>query len=148
MNSSIVPDLPARKKIAALLDAADAKRALDRGVDGIVASNHGGRQLEDAPSSLERLPEIADAANGRMHVFMDGGVRRGSDIAKALALGARAVLLGRAPRKRWPARRAMRACPSCCPPLPRRCSKTCARRATAKCGCSSTCSAIAASPKT
>jgi (S)-mandelate dehydrogenase len=62
-----------------------------------VVSNHGGRQLESAPSSLERLPEIVDVAGERMHVFIDGGVRRGSDMAKALALGAKAVLLGRAP---------------------------------------------------
>jgi (S)-mandelate dehydrogenase len=83
--------------VKGLLDADDARRALQHGVDGVVVSNHGGRQLASAPSSLERLPQIADAAAGRMQVFVDGGVRRGSDIAKALALGANAVLLGRAP---------------------------------------------------
>jgi (S)-mandelate dehydrogenase len=83
--------------VKGLLDADDARRALQHGVDGIVVSNHGGRQLASAPSPLERLPQIVDAAGDRMHVFIDGGVRRGSDIAKALALGAKAVLLGRAP---------------------------------------------------
>jgi len=83
--------------VKGILDAADARKALEHGADGIVVSNHGGRQLESAPSSLERLPEITDIAGERMHLLIDGGVRRGSDIAKALALGAKAVLLGRAP---------------------------------------------------
>ena len=83
--------------VKGILCADDARRALEHGAQGIVVSNHGGRQLESAPSPLERLPEIVEAAGPRMHVFVDGGVRRGSDIAKALALGARAVLLGRAP---------------------------------------------------
>jgi (S)-mandelate dehydrogenase len=83
--------------VKGILTPEDARTALDHGADGIVVSNHGGRQLESAPSSLERLPEIVDVAGERMHVFIDGGVRRGSDMAKALALGAKAVLLGRAP---------------------------------------------------
>lgn len=83
--------------VKGLLDVADARTAADRGADGIVISNHGGRQLEGAPSALERLPAIVDAVGTRLAVFVDGGVRRGSDAAKALALGARAVLLGRAP---------------------------------------------------
>ena len=83
--------------VKGILSAEDARTARDHGADGIVVSNHGGRQLEGAPSSLERLPEIVDVAGDRMHVFIDGGVRRGSDVAKALALGAKAVLLGRAP---------------------------------------------------
>jgi (S)-mandelate dehydrogenase len=83
--------------VKGLLDAGDARRAVRHGVDGIVVSNHGGRQLSGVPSPLERLPEIADTAGDRMHVFIDGGVRRGSDIAKAVAMGAKAVLLGRAP---------------------------------------------------
>lgn len=83
--------------VKGILSAADARTARDHGADGIVVSNHGGRQLEGAPSALERLPEIVDVAGDRMHVFIDGGVRRGSDIAKARALGAKAVLLGRAP---------------------------------------------------
>jgi (S)-mandelate dehydrogenase len=83
--------------VKGVLEAADARLALQHGADGIVVSNHGGRQLEDAPSPLQRLPAIVAEAQGRMDVFIDGGVRRGSDIAKALALGAKAVLLGRAP---------------------------------------------------
>ena len=83
--------------VKGILQAQDARAAVSHGADGIVVSNHGGRQLESAPSALERLPEIVEAADGRMAVLMDGGVRRGSDIAKAVALGAKAVLLGRAP---------------------------------------------------
>ena len=83
--------------VKGILCADDARKALEHGAQGIVVSNHGGRQLESAPSPLERLPEIVEVAGSRMHVLIDGGVRRGSDIAKALALGARAVLLGRAP---------------------------------------------------
>lgn len=66
-------------------------------MDGIVLSNHGGRQLECAPCPLEVLPEVAAELGQSLEVLVDGGVRRGSDIAKAAALGARAVLLGRAP---------------------------------------------------
>ena len=83
--------------VKGLLTPADALQALNAGADGIVISNHGGRQLECAPSPLEQLPAIADAVQGRMQLLVDGGVRRGSDMAKALALGADAVLLGRAP---------------------------------------------------
>jgi isopentenyl diphosphate isomerase/L-lactate dehydrogenase-like FMN-dependent dehydrogenase len=75
----------------------DARLAVERGADGIVVSNHGGRYLDYDPSTIEVLPEIADAVGGRIPVLMDGGVRRGSDILKALALGAKAVLVGRAP---------------------------------------------------
>ncbi len=83
--------------VKGLLTVGDALRAQRAGADGIVISNHGGRQLDAAPSPLEQLPPIADAVRSKMHIFVDGGVRRGSDIAKALALGAHAVLLGRAP---------------------------------------------------
>lgn len=83
--------------VKGLLSAQDARRALQAGADGIVVSNHGGRQLECAPAPMAQLPQIADAVHGKMHIFVDGGVRRGSDIAKARALGADAVLLGRAP---------------------------------------------------
>lgn len=76
---------------------ADARRAQAHGVDGIVLSNHGGRQLESAPCPLDVLPEVAAELGHAMEILVDGGVRRGSDIAKAVALGARAVLLGRAP---------------------------------------------------
>ncbi len=73
----------------------DALRAVDAGVDAIVVSNHGGRQLDTAPATIDVLPAIADAVNGRVEIYMDGGVRRGTDVVKAIALGARAVLVGR-----------------------------------------------------
>jgi len=74
----------------------DARRAIDAGADAIVVSNHGGRQLDGVPGSLRALPEVLAAVNGRIEVMVDGGVRRGSDVVKALCLGARAVLVGRA----------------------------------------------------
>jgi L-lactate dehydrogenase (cytochrome) len=74
----------------------DARRAADVGADGVVVSNHGGRQLDGVPASLRMLPEVLAAVDGRIEVLMDGGIRRGSDIVKALCLGARAVLIGRA----------------------------------------------------
>ena len=83
--------------IKGILSVADARRALAHGADGIVLSNHGGRQLESAPSALEVLPAVCEAVGGRIEVLVDGGVRRGSDVAKARAIGAAAVLLGRAP---------------------------------------------------
>ncbi len=73
----------------------DAKHALDCGVAGIVVSNHGGRQLDTAPPTIRALPEVLDAVAGRVDVLVDGGIRRGTDVLKALALGARAVQLGR-----------------------------------------------------
>ena len=75
----------------------DAAIACEHGVDAIVVSNHGGRQLDAVASTAELLPEIVDAVAGRIEVYVDGGIRRGSDVVKALALGARAVLAGRAP---------------------------------------------------
>jgi isopentenyl diphosphate isomerase/L-lactate dehydrogenase-like FMN-dependent dehydrogenase len=75
--------------------ADDARRAVDAGVDAIVVSNHGGRQLDAAPATIDALPRVARAVNGRCEVLVDGGVRRGTDVLKALALGARAVLVGR-----------------------------------------------------
>ena len=77
--------------------AEDAELACEHGVDAIVVSNHGGRQLDAVAPTAELLPEIVDAVAGRIEVFVDGGIRRGSDAVKALALGARAVLAGRAP---------------------------------------------------
>ena len=74
----------------------DARRAVDAGADGVIVSNHGGRQLDGVPASLSMLPGVLDAVDGRIDVLMDGGIRRGSDIVKALCLGARAVLIGRA----------------------------------------------------
>lgn len=73
----------------------DARRAVDAGMDGIVVSNHGGRQVDGAAASLEVLPEIATAVGDRIEVLFDSGVRTGADVLKALALGAKAVLLGR-----------------------------------------------------
>jgi 4-hydroxymandelate oxidase len=73
----------------------DARRALAAGAAGVVVSNHGGRQLDTAPATIEVLPRIADAVGDRGEVLVDGGVRRGTDVVKAVALGARAVLLGR-----------------------------------------------------
>src|SRR5262249_30751390 len=80
-----------------ILTPEDGKLAVERGAAGIVVSNHGGRYLEGAPSTIEVLPEIVDAVGGRIPVLIDGGFRRGTDILKALAIGAKAVLLGRPP---------------------------------------------------
>jgi 4-hydroxymandelate oxidase len=73
----------------------DAAKAVDHGVAGIIVSNHGGRQLDTAIASVRALPEVVDAVAGRVEVLLDGGIRRGTDVIKAVALGARAVLLGR-----------------------------------------------------
>lgn len=78
-----------------ILTAEDALLALEHGVAGILVSNHGGRQLDSCVTSIEALPEVVEAVAGRCEVYMDGGIRRGTDILKALALGARAVLVGR-----------------------------------------------------
>jgi 4-hydroxymandelate oxidase len=75
--------------------ADDALRCIEAGAAAIVVSNHGGRQLDDAPATADILPEIVDAVAGRVEVYVDGGVRRAPDVAKALALGARAVMVGR-----------------------------------------------------
>jgi L-lactate dehydrogenase (cytochrome) len=69
---------------------------MDEGVAAISVSNHGGRQLDGVPASLRALPEVVEAVKGRIEVWMDGGIRRGTDIAKAICLGANAVLCGRA----------------------------------------------------
>jgi len=82
--------------IKGILTAEDAALALDHGVSGIVVSNHGGRQLDGAVATIDALPAIATRVAGRVPVLVDGGVRRGTDVFKALALGARAVLIGRA----------------------------------------------------
>jgi isopentenyl diphosphate isomerase/L-lactate dehydrogenase-like FMN-dependent dehydrogenase len=74
----------------------DAKRAVDAGVDAISVSNHGGNNLDTTPATIRVLPSIADAVGDDIEVLLDGGIRRGGDVAKALALGARAVLIGRA----------------------------------------------------
>ena len=82
--------------VKGVLTGEDARRAIDGGADGIVVSNHGGRQLDTVSASLRALPEVVAAVNGQAEVLMDGGVRRGSDIVKAICMGARAVLVGRA----------------------------------------------------
>jgi isopentenyl diphosphate isomerase/L-lactate dehydrogenase-like FMN-dependent dehydrogenase len=82
--------------IKGVLTADDARRAVDEGVAAISVSNHGGRQLDGVPAALRALPEVVEAVKGRIEVLMDGGIRRGTDIAKAIAMGARAVLCGRA----------------------------------------------------
>jgi L-lactate dehydrogenase (cytochrome) len=76
--------------------AEDARRAVGEGADALVVSNHGGRQLDGVPATLRVLPEVVAAVNGQIEILVDGGIRRGSDIVKALCLGARAVLVGRA----------------------------------------------------
>jgi len=86
---------PGRLFVKGILDPEDAVRALDVGADGVVVSNHGGRQLDGTVPSLDALPAIAAAVAGRGEVLIDGGVRRGSDIVKALCLGADAVCVGR-----------------------------------------------------
>jgi len=82
--------------VKGVLTGDDARRALDEGAAAISVSNHGGRQLDCLPASLRALPEVVKAVNGHAEVWMDGGIRRGSDIVKAICLGARAVLCGRA----------------------------------------------------
>jgi L-lactate dehydrogenase (cytochrome) len=79
-----------------ILDAEDAKLAVQAGADAIVVSNHGGRQLDGAVSSIRALPEVVEAVKGRTEVWLDGGIRSGQDVLRALALGARATLIGRA----------------------------------------------------
>jgi 4-hydroxymandelate oxidase len=81
--------------VKGILTGEDARLAVEAGVAGIVVSNHGGRQLDGVPASLDALPEVVDAADGRVEVLMDGGIRRGTDVVTALALGATAVLAGR-----------------------------------------------------
>ena len=78
-----------------VLTATDARRAVDAGASAVVVSNHGGRQLDGVPAALAALTEVVAEVGGEVEVLVDGGVRRGSDVAKALALGARAVLVGR-----------------------------------------------------
>ncbi|XP_030624155.1 2-Hydroxyacid oxidase 1 [Chanos chanos] len=88
-----ITDLPVVVK--GVLRAEDAKEALKYGVDGILVSNHGARQLDGVPATIDVLPEIVEAVEGRVEVYLDGGIRRGTDVLKALALGAKAVFVGR-----------------------------------------------------
>ena len=82
--------------VKGVLTGDDARHAIDAGAAAISVSNHGGRQLDGVPASLRALPEVVDAVKGRIEVLMDGGIRRGADIVKAICMGARAVLCGRA----------------------------------------------------
>jgi (S)-mandelate dehydrogenase len=88
---------PGKLLVKGVLSPEDARLAAERGADGVIVSNHGGRQLDGAPATIELLPSIVAEVEGRIAVLLDGGFRRGSDIVKALALGADMVLLGRAP---------------------------------------------------
>jgi L-lactate dehydrogenase (cytochrome) len=82
--------------IKGVLDADDARLAVEAGADAIIVSNHGGRQLDSAPSSIRVLPEIAEAVGDKTDVYLDGGIRSGQDVLKALALGAKSTFIGRA----------------------------------------------------
>ncbi|RUT34428.1 alpha-hydroxy-acid oxidizing protein [Arsenicitalea aurantiaca] len=82
--------------VKGVLDPEDAKLAIANGADAIIVSNHGGRQLDGAPSSIRVLPEILDAVNGAVDVYLDGGIRSGQDVLKAVALGAKGAFIGRA----------------------------------------------------
>src|SRR5204862_7663264 len=82
--------------VKGLLTAEDARLACEHGAAAVVVSNHGGRQLDGVPATLDVLEEVVDAVDGRTEVLLDGGVRRGADVLKALALGARAAMIGRA----------------------------------------------------
>jgi lactate 2-monooxygenase len=94
-----LPFLRERTKLPILLKGIvhpdDARQAVDAGMDGLVVSNHGGRQLDGAIATLDALPGVVEAVDGRVPVLLDSGVRGGADMFKALALGARAVLIGR-----------------------------------------------------
>lgn len=86
---------PGPLAVKGIMSAEDARRALDYGVDAVIVSNHGGRQLDGLPAAVEVLPEVAEAVGHRADVILDGGVRRGTDVVKAVALGARACMIGR-----------------------------------------------------
>jgi isopentenyl diphosphate isomerase/L-lactate dehydrogenase-like FMN-dependent dehydrogenase len=81
--------------VKGILRADDAMRAVNHGASGIIVLNHGARQLDTTPATISVLPEIVDAVAGAIEVYLDGGIRRGTDVLKAMAYGARAVLVGR-----------------------------------------------------
>jgi 4-hydroxymandelate oxidase len=81
--------------VKGILTPEDARLALEHGAAGMIVSNHGGRQLDGVPSTCEALPAVVDAVSGRAEVLVDGGIRRGADVLRALALGARAAIVGR-----------------------------------------------------
>jgi L-lactate dehydrogenase (cytochrome) len=84
-----------RLALKGILNPRDARLAVEHGIDGVIVSNHGGRQLDGAPSAIAALPAVAEAVAGKADVILDGGVRRGNDVLKALALGAKACMIGR-----------------------------------------------------
>jgi L-lactate dehydrogenase (cytochrome) len=86
---------PGKLILKGILDVEDAKIAAQTGASALVVSNHGGRQLDGAPSSISALPKIADAVGSQIEVMFDGGIRSGQDVLRALALGARSCLIGR-----------------------------------------------------
>ena len=85
-----------RDRIKGIVRVDDAKRALDAGATALSVSNHGGNNLDGTPATIRALPAVAEAVGDQMDVLLDGGVRRGSDVVKAVALGAKAVMIGRA----------------------------------------------------
>ena len=87
---------PGKLILKGILDVEDARIAAKTGASAIVVSNHGGRQLDGAPSSISALPKVADAVGGEIEIMFDGGIRSGQDVLRALALGARSCLIGRA----------------------------------------------------
>jgi len=87
---------PGKLILKGILDVDDAKTAAKTGAAALIVSNHGGRQLDGAPSSISTLPKIADAVGGEIEVMFDGGIRTGQDVVRALALGARSCMIGRA----------------------------------------------------
>jgi L-lactate dehydrogenase (cytochrome) len=87
---------PGKLILKGILDVEDAEEAAKTGAQALVVSNHGGRQLDGAPSSIEVLPEIADAVGSKMEILFDGGIRSGQDLMRALALGAKSCMIGRA----------------------------------------------------
>jgi isopentenyl diphosphate isomerase/L-lactate dehydrogenase-like FMN-dependent dehydrogenase len=95
--ASLVSDCSLPILLKGIQTGADASLAIEHGAAGVIVSNHGGRQLDGVPATLDLLPEVVDAVAGRCEVLVDGGIRRGTDVVTALALGARAVLAGRAP---------------------------------------------------
>ena len=117
----------------------DAHRAVDAGVTAISVSNHGGNNLDGTPATIRVLPAIAAAVGDRVEVLLDGGIRRGSDVAKALALGARAVLIGRA--YLWGLAANGQA-------GSRTCSTSCAAASTRRCSASATCPRPSSAPTT